>query len=263
MKISRKFIRRSTAQKMKFSIKDFFSKSDQIHSFLRIWLFVLKKSLMVNFIFCAVLNLKFNIVCFTETWTDDKKLENESLIQLPGYVLHRIKKNCRGEGISIFVYESLSFKKWHDFRINFEAEEPPLSIEVSNKKCKNVILNTIYRSPNRDIETCENYFKNLFAKNDTVNKYIVLAGNFNLNLLDFENNRKVQDFINLMFRYGMIPTMSHIITNVTKDTNFKVNKSVYIARSKQQYDLTLKNFFWHLLNHALFKICNQGVNRFH
>ena len=127
--------------------------------------------------------------------------------------------------------------------MNFEAEEPPLSIEVSNKKCENIILNTIYRSPNGDIETCENYFKNLFAKNDTVNKYIVLAGNFNLNLLDFENNRKVQDFINLMFRYGMIPTMSHIITNVTKDTNFKVNKSVYIARSKQQYDLTLKNFF--------------------
>ena len=46
----------STAQKMKFSIKDFFSKSDQIRSFLRIWLHLLKKSLMENFIFCAVQN---------------------------------------------------------------------------------------------------------------------------------------------------------------------------------------------------------------
>ena len=33
-----------TAQKMKFSIKDFFCKCDQIHSFLRIWLHLLKKS---------------------------------------------------------------------------------------------------------------------------------------------------------------------------------------------------------------------------
>ena len=43
-----------TAQKMKFSIKDFFSKCDQIRSFLRIWSHLLKKSLMENLIFCAV-----------------------------------------------------------------------------------------------------------------------------------------------------------------------------------------------------------------
>ena len=44
-----------TAQKMKFSIKDFFSKCDQILRKLRIWSHLLKKSLMENFIFCAVL----------------------------------------------------------------------------------------------------------------------------------------------------------------------------------------------------------------
>ena len=43
-----------TAQKMKFSIKDFFSKCDQIRSFLRIWSHLLKKSVMENFIFYAV-----------------------------------------------------------------------------------------------------------------------------------------------------------------------------------------------------------------
>ena len=39
---------------MKFSIKDFFRKCDQIRSFLLIWSHLLKKSLMENFIFCAV-----------------------------------------------------------------------------------------------------------------------------------------------------------------------------------------------------------------
>ena len=43
-----------TAQKMKFSIKDFFSKFDQIRNYLWIWLHLLKKFLMENFIFCAV-----------------------------------------------------------------------------------------------------------------------------------------------------------------------------------------------------------------
>ena len=36
---------------MKFSIKDFFSKCDQIRSFLRIWSHLLKKCLMENIIF--------------------------------------------------------------------------------------------------------------------------------------------------------------------------------------------------------------------
>ena len=43
-----------TAQKIKFSIKDYFSKCDQIRRKLRIWSHLLKKSLMKNFIFCAV-----------------------------------------------------------------------------------------------------------------------------------------------------------------------------------------------------------------
>ena len=39
---------------MKFSIKDFFSICDQNPQFMRIWSHLLEKSLMENFIFCAV-----------------------------------------------------------------------------------------------------------------------------------------------------------------------------------------------------------------
>ena len=53
-----------TAQKMKFSIKDFFSICDQIRSFLRIWSHLLKNSLMENFVFCAVLKQRKNYKCF-------------------------------------------------------------------------------------------------------------------------------------------------------------------------------------------------------
>ena len=51
---------------MKFSIKDFFSKYDQIRRKLRIWSHLLKKSLMENFFFCAVifLNISSGVVNF-------------------------------------------------------------------------------------------------------------------------------------------------------------------------------------------------------
>ena len=43
-----------TAQEMKYSIKDFSIKCDQIAKKLRIWSHLLKKSLMESFIFCAL-----------------------------------------------------------------------------------------------------------------------------------------------------------------------------------------------------------------
>ena len=48
-----------TAQKVKFLIKEFFSKCGQICSFLRIWSHLLKNSLMENFIFCALFITQF------------------------------------------------------------------------------------------------------------------------------------------------------------------------------------------------------------
>ena len=49
-----------TAQKIKFSIKDFFSKCDQIRRKLRIWSHLLNKFLIENLIFCAVNSAKTN-----------------------------------------------------------------------------------------------------------------------------------------------------------------------------------------------------------
>ena len=55
------FLVYTTAQKMKFPIKYFFSKCDKIHRELRIWSHLLKISLMENSIFCAVHLLAFMV----------------------------------------------------------------------------------------------------------------------------------------------------------------------------------------------------------
>ena len=47
---------------MNFPIKNFFSKYDQIRRKLRIWSYLLKKSLMENFIVSAVLLVKLGIL---------------------------------------------------------------------------------------------------------------------------------------------------------------------------------------------------------
>ena len=64
---------------MKFSIKDFLGKCDQIRSFLRIWSPLLKKSLMENFIFCAVSTIPIYSHVFIVPWDNHNEIENNSV----------------------------------------------------------------------------------------------------------------------------------------------------------------------------------------
>ena len=65
---------------MKFSIKDFFSKCDQIRSFLRIWSHLLKKSLMENFIFFVQCECNPELQLQSFYVINEQKLQNNSSV---------------------------------------------------------------------------------------------------------------------------------------------------------------------------------------
>ena len=64
---------------------------------------------------------------------------------------------------------------------------------------------------------------------------MISAGDFNINVLDFEQKKKVQHFVNLMFQFGLATTINkpsrvtnktisvidHIITNSIYNNKFK------------------------------------------
>ena len=86
----------------------------------------------------------------------------------------------------MFVHESVSFKLRDSLSINFDNIHF-LSIEISNIKSKNIILNTIYRPPNGNIKQFKTHFKDIFSKNGKNLKY-------------YSACRKILD-ITLLFRF--------------------------------------------------------------
>ena len=108
-------------------------------------------------------------------------------------------------------------------------------VRVEKKKKKNIVLNLVYRPLNGDHKELENYFKSSLSKREILHKDIILAGDLNINLLDFDANKKIQNFVNLMFPFGMIPTknkptrvtrrttstIDYIITNSIMHTGFR------------------------------------------
>ena len=88
---------------MKFSIKDFFSKCDQIRWKLGIWSHLLKKSLMENFIFRAVIEQK---VWFTD------QMKWRGSIESSMAVINKKSIQCNNIIIGVKIFFSKYWKYW-------------------------------------------------------------------------------------------------------------------------------------------------------
>ena len=100
---------------------------------------------------------------------------------------------------------------------------------------KSIVLSLTYRPLNTDPNELENHFKNILSKREITNKKLVLTGDFNINVLDFNESKMVQSFVNLMFWHGLFPTINkptrvirntataidHTITNSVRNAEFK------------------------------------------
>ena len=75
----------------------------------------------------------------------------------------------------------------------------------------------MYRPPNGDMTVFEKFCEKLLSANDKTSKKIFFAGDLNINVLDYESNKKVKHFLSSMFQYNMIPTINRP-TRVTRNT---------------------------------------------
>ena len=157
--------------------------------------------------FYSKLNHIFSVICFSETWASEENINKNSTFQLKNYnVIHQVRNSRKGEGLCIFIHESLCYKLRKDLSINSEAIES-LSIEISHKKASNLIFKTIYRPPTGDVKVFEQFYKDIFSKNQNM-KHMMFAGDFNVNLLDYEYNKKFKSFFDLMYQRNLISTIS-------------------------------------------------------
>ena len=114
--------------KNEISSEDFFSKCDQIHSFLWIWLHLLKKFLMKNFIFSVVWDPEDLI--FPPSWGQvGFSPDSPHLPQIPLNLLSLLWINCMvltlffsalGRGVAIYLLlynkEFINFLVWSDLQ---------------------------------------------------------------------------------------------------------------------------------------------------
>ena len=154
---------------------------------------------------------------------------------MPNYISkHQVRSDRRGGGVSIYIHSSIKFKERPDFSI-ISKDIETLTLEILSDKTRNILANVLYRPPLGQYEQFENFLTTFFSQTKNCNKDIHIAGDSNLNLLDHDTNKKVQNFLNLIYQNNLISTINkptrvtmktataidHILSNYFVDTDFK------------------------------------------
>ena len=176
------------------------------------------KSLQKNF--DGLLNLlmtlkfEFKIMCITETCCSDNSM-NHNLFELPQYKsIHQVRRAGKGGDTAVFLHESLTFNIRYDLSVN-NADIEALCVEIINKKSKNILINTQHRQPAGNFNEFEAYLNTFLAKSKTTDKACFLVGDLNLNLIDYQSNAEVRNFVNLIFQHSLVLIVNKH-TRVTK-----------------------------------------------
>ena len=136
---------------------------------------------------------------------------------MPDYISkHQVRNGRRGGGVSIYIHSSLKFKKRPDLSI-ISKDIEMLTLEILSDKTRNILVNVLYRPPVGQYEQFKNFLTTFFSRTKNCNKDVHIAGDFNLNLLDHDTNKKVQNFLNLIYQNCLIRTINKP-TRVTMKT---------------------------------------------
>ena len=152
-------------------------------------------------------NLNFDFLGISESCL---KLNQNPLtsIQLSGYYIEYTPTECNNRGTLLYVEKGINYKFRNDLQIYKSKRLESTFIEVVQNKEK-IIIGCLYRHPSMELSEFNNhYLSNLLDNLSGENKTVVLLGDFNADLLKYDKDCNVSDFLDAMYSNLLLPHIS-------------------------------------------------------
>ena len=162
------------------------------------------------------IGIDFQLIGLTEI-KDSVDSPISTNIDIPGYKFHHTPSQSAAGGVGIYVRSNLDANKRLDL-CSSTCEFESVWIEIENAKSKNILCCCAYRHPSSDINSFLDHMQETLSKIANENKIAIIMGDFNINLLNFENHTLSSDFINTMFSNHFQPLILQP-TRVTDSTS--------------------------------------------
>ena len=162
--------------------------------------------------FISNVNHTFSIIALSETWF---KEDQSNLIDISNYTLLNVpRQGRRSGGVGLYIHDSLSFKVRNDLNLiqdrthgsvdNVDHSES-VFVELISPNSKNVIVGNIYRAHRTDIDLFNTDLSNCLDRIASENKNCYISGDFNLDILRYNTDSKINEFVNNFYSHNMYP----------------------------------------------------------
>ena len=151
--------------------------------------------------------------CFLPPASKDGSPPDVSLYKLPGYKTYALGSCCSSNG-GLICYISDTIDVTPKIEIKNSRHWEAIFLELNGIDSNPIVIGNIYRPPrsnnnNKSIENFINEFNPVISSLASENKSIVLAGDFNINVLQIANRQKFADFLDIMMASGFLPKITH------------------------------------------------------
>ena len=170
---------------------------------------------------------------------------------LKGYnAVHKCRPLRSGGGVSIYIQDFLEYYTRDDL-CNQNSTIESVFIEIDKDqigKDKNLIIGVIYRPPNSDIYSFNDYMSEILTKIKCERKYVSCLCDFNISLLNYFTHGPTQEFVDLLYSHSLLPCITKPTRVTAKSAslidNIFCNSVLYDDRAVLVfYTLTYQTFF--------------------
>ena len=125
-------------------------------------------------------------------------------------------------GTLLYIANHLSYKCCNDLNIYKKNELESTFIEIVNLK-SNILVGVIYRHPSMDLADFNcNYLNKLLENISKEHKSIFLLGDFNVNILNYNEHNQTNEFLDSLASNSFIPLILQP-TRITSHSNTLVD----------------------------------------
>ena len=130
---------------------------------------------------------------------------------MPGYNIEYTPTESSNGGTLLYIKQGINYKLRKDLQMYKSKELEPMFIEVLEPGISrnNMIIGCIYCHPSMEISEFNSHFLPvLLEKISEEKKMVVLLGDFNADLLKFDHDDEVADFLDAMYSKLLLPNIS-------------------------------------------------------
>ena len=142
------------------------------------------------------LHFSFSVISLTEI---KQKIDKEPILNLniPGYNFVSQPSHSNAGGVGFFIKDNLKYTIREDLSISEKLYEA-LWIEIESDQERNMLCGVIYRHPKGKLEPFFQYVNFSLQKIHREEKYCMISGDFNLELLKFGSHSETDEFLNIL-----------------------------------------------------------------